>query len=226
MSIRMNIVCLAKIMNTFTLCKLIRPRPYKMLNVCDQNDSVFCSSAFFCSASVWWARKKCGKMYRILIRLQCFQSFFFRAPTMILCAFGVSIRVVVMRFIFHLVFFFFFCECIALHSEMVAILSVYEQNTVRLLVSPITVRLFHIHTINFSCWSYAYNFIVCCYCHCLPAFLYIYRVCVCFFSSSHLVYALAKLWISFSSGKKRYEMSTQHKHRQHNHNNQLHEVIK
>lgn len=78
-------------------------------------------------------------------------------------------------------FFFFFCECIALHSEMVAILSVYEQNTVRLLVSPITVRLFHIHTINFSCWSYAYNFIVCCHCHCLPAFLYIYRVCVCFF---------------------------------------------
>lgn len=62
-------------------------------------------SFFFCSASVWWARKKCGKMYRILIRLQCFQSFFFRAPTMILCAFGVSIRVVVMRFIFHLVFF-------------------------------------------------------------------------------------------------------------------------
>lgn len=179
MSIRMNIVCLAKIMNTFTLCKLIRPRPYKMLNVCDQNDSVFCSSAFF--LHLCDEREKCGKMYRILIRLGFnVSNFFFRAPTMILCAFGVSIWVVVMRFIFHLVFFFF-CECIALHSEMVAILSVYEQNTVRLLVSPITVRLFHIHTINFSCWSYAYNFIVCCHCHCLPAFLYIYRVCVCFF---------------------------------------------
>lgn len=58
MSIRMNFVCLAKIMNTFTLCKLIRPRPYKMLNVCDQNDSVFCSSAFFFAAHLCDEREK------------------------------------------------------------------------------------------------------------------------------------------------------------------------
>lgn len=181
MSIRMNFVCLAKIMNTFTLCKLIRPRPYKMLNVCDQNDSVFCSSAFFFAAHLCDEREKnVEKCIAFWFGFNVSNLFFSCTDYDSMCIWCVNSSG---RYALHLPlgFFFFFCECIALHSEMVAILSVYEQNTVRLLVSPITVRLFHIHTINFSCWSYAYNFIVCCYCHCLPAFLYIYRVCVCFF---------------------------------------------
>lgn len=61
--------------------------------------------SFFLQRICVMSEKKMWKNVSHFDSASMFPIFFFRAPTMILCAFGVSIRVVVMRFIFHLVFF-------------------------------------------------------------------------------------------------------------------------